>query len=58
MNCDNYSRNTVLRTDSLAVKVAYYRSSLQRYEFYFYKLNNPVPYKSVFVQMDGKVVIE
>lgn len=53
----NYSRNCVMRTNNLIIKEAYYKGSLQRYEFYYYK-NSPIPYRSVFVQMDGKVVIE
>ena len=54
----NYSRNCVLRTQNLIIKEAYYNNSLQRYEFYFYEGNRPIPKRVVLVQMDGKVVIE
>ena len=39
----NYSRNCVLRTENLIVKQAFYNNSLQRYEFYFYEGNSPIP---------------
>lgn len=54
----NYSRNCVLRTQNLIIKEAYYNNSLQRYEFYFYEGNRPIPKRIVLVQMDGKVTIE
>lgn len=54
----NYSRNCVLRTQNLIVKEAYYKNSLQRYEFYFYEGNSSIPRRIVLVQMDGKVVVE
>lgn len=54
----NYSRNCVLRTQNLIIKEAYYNNSLQRYEFYFYEGNRPIPKRVVLVQMDGKVTIE
>lgn len=53
----NYSRNTILRSKNLIVKEAFYKGSLQRYEFYFYKSNSPLPVKQVFVQLDGKVEV-
>lgn len=54
----NYSRNCVLRTENLIVKQAFYNNSLQRYEFYFYEGNSPIPKQTVLVHMDGKVTIE
>lgn len=54
----NYSRNCVLRTETVMVKEAYWKGSLQRFEFYFYEPNKPVPKKQVFVQLDGKVIVE
>lgn len=55
---DNYSRNTIYRSELLIVKQSYWKDSLQRHEYYFYKVGNPNPVKIVFVYMDGKVVIE
>lgn len=54
----NYSRNTIYRSESMIVKEAYWKGSLQRYEYYFYKMNEPRPVKKVFVYVDGKVVVE
>jgi len=57
-NEKNYSRNTLIRTDTVIVKVAYWKGRLQRFEFYFYEPNKPVPKKQIFVQLDGKVIVE
>lgn len=54
----NYSRNTIYRSEKLIVKEAYWKCSLQRYEYYFYKIGEPYPVKKVFVYVDGKVVVE
>lgn len=54
----NYSRNTIYRSEKLIVKEAYWKGSLQRYEYYFYKIDEPYPVKKVFVYTDGKVVVE
>lgn len=58
MDDKNYSRATIYRSSSLIVKLSYWKGSLQRYEFYFYKLNKPEPIKIVNVYLDGKVIIE
>ena len=54
----NYLRNTIYRSEKLIVKEAYWKCSLQRYEYYFYKIGEPYPVKKVFVYVDGKVVVE
>ena len=54
----NYSRNTIYRSEILIVKEAYWKHSLQRYEYYFYKIGEPYPVKNLFVYVDGKVVVE
>ena len=54
----NYSRNTIYRSELMIVKEAYWKGSLQRYEYYFYKIGEPYPVKKVFVYVDGKVVVE
>lgn len=54
----NYSRNTIYRSEKLIIKESYWKGSLQRYEYYFYKMGKPYPVKKVFVHMDGKVVVE
>jgi hypothetical protein len=42
----------------MIVKEAYWKGSLQRYEYYFYKIGEPYPVKKVFVYTDGKVIVE
>jgi hypothetical protein len=54
----NYSRNTIYRSETVIVKESYWKDSLQRYEYYFYKIGEPYSVKKVFVYMDGKVVVE
>lgn len=54
----NYLRNTIYRSDLMIVKEAFWKSSLQRYEYYFYKIGEPYPVKKVFVYTDGKVIVE
>lgn len=54
----NYSRNTIYRSEKLIVKEAYWKGSLQRYEYYFYNIDESYPVKKVFVYVDGKVVVE
>ena len=54
----NYSRNIIYRSELMIVKEAYWKGSLQRYEYYFYKMDRPYPVKKVFVYTDGKVVVE
>lgn len=54
----NYSRNTIYRSENLIVKEAYWKGSLQRYEYIFYKIGEPYPVKKVFVYTDGRVVVE
>ena len=54
----NYSRNTIYRSELMIVKEAYWKGSLQRYEYYFYKIGEPYSVKKVFVYVDGKVVVE
>ena len=54
----NYSRNTIYRSELMIVKEAYWKDSLQRYEYYFYKIGEAYPIKKLFVYMDGKVVVE
>ena len=54
----NYSRNTIYRSELMILKEAYWKGSLQRYEYYFYKIGEPYPVKKVFVYLDGKVVVE
>lgn len=54
----NYSRNIIYRSELMIVKEAYWKDSLQRYEYYFYKIGEPYPVKKVFVYLDGKVVVE
>lgn len=56
--CGNYSRNTIYRSETMIVKQSFWKGSLQRYEYYFYKLGEPYPVKKVFVYTDGKVVVE
>lgn len=54
----NYSRNTIYRSELMIVKEAYWKGSIQRYEYYFYKIGDSYPVKKVFVYIDGKVVVE
>lgn len=54
----NYSRYTIYRSELVIIKEAYWKGSLQRYEYYFYKIGKPYLVKKVFVYMDGKVVVE
>lgn len=54
----NYSRNTIYRSETLIVKESYWKDSLQRYEYYFYKIGEHYLVKKVFVYKDGKVVVE
>lgn len=54
----NYSRNTIYRSETVIVKASYWKDSLQRYEYCFFKIGNPYPVRKVFVYMDGKVVVE
>lgn len=54
----NYSRNTIYRSKTMIVKQSFWKGSLQRYEYYFYKLGEPYLIKKVFVYTDGKVVVE
>lgn len=58
MTGSEYSRNTVYRDNALIVKQSFWKGSLQRYEYYFYKVGEPYPVKKVFVYLDGKVVVE
>ena len=53
----DYNRNTIYRTERLIIKEAYWKSSLQRIEFYFYEQGNPRPVKQVLVGTDGEVRI-
>lgn len=53
----DYNRNTIYRTERLIIKEAYWKSSLQRIEFYFYEQGNPRPVKRVLVGTDGEVRI-
>lgn len=53
----DYNRNTIYRTERLIIKEAYWKSSLQRIEFYFYEQSNPRPVKQVLVGTDGEVRI-
>nr|DAH25173.1 MAG TPA: hypothetical protein [Bacteriophage sp.] len=54
----NYSRNTIYRSETVIVKASYWKGSLQRYEYYFYKIGDPYPIKKVFVYLDGKLIVE
>lgn len=54
----NYSRNTIYRSETVIVKESYWKDSLQRYEYYFYKIGKPYTIKKVYVYLDGKVVVE
>lgn len=54
----NYSRNTIYRSETMIVKQSFWKGSLQRYEYYFYKLGEPNAVKKVFIYTDGKVVVE
>lgn len=58
MTGSEYSRNTIYRSETMIVKQSFWKGSLQRYEYYFYKLGEPYPVKTVFIYLDGKVVIE
>ena len=55
---NDYSRYTIYRSETMIVKKAYWKDSLQRYECYFYKIGEPYPIKKVLVYTDGKVVVE
>ena len=55
---NDYSRYTIYRSETMIVKEAYWKDSLQRYECYFYKIGEPYPIKKVLVYIDGKVVVE
>lgn len=54
----NYSRCCVMRTEEVIIKEAFWKDSLQRIEVYLYKRNNPIPFRTVNIQLDGKVTIE
>lgn len=54
----NYSRCYVMRTEEVIIKEAFWKDSLQRIEVYLYKSNNPIPFRTVNIQLDGKVTIE
>lgn len=54
----NYSRCCVMRTEEVIIKEAFWKDSLQRIEVYLYKGNNPIPFRTVNIQLDGKVTVE
>lgn len=58
MTGSEYSRNTIYRDNALIVKQSFWKGSLQRYEYYFYKAGEPYPVKIVNVYINGKVVVE
>lgn len=58
MTGSEYSRNTVYRDNTLIVKQSFWKGSLQRYEYYFYKVGELYPVKIVNVYINGKVVVE